>query len=438
MKHPSLLHISDFTYELPDQKIARYPLEQRDQSKLLVWGSGPIRENTYANIADEIPAESLLVFNNTKVVEARLLFQKPTGGLIELFCLEPADQYEDITTAMLQKGSVQWKCLVGGAKKWKEGSVQLSVAAPSGSGAASGVGLRIEAIKLAALPDCFLIEFRWEPAELSFAEVLHLAGDIPLPPYLNRATEEADKERYQTIYAKHDGSVAAPTAGLHFTENVFSKLSEKNILKAYVTLHVGAGTFKPVKAEQMKDHEMHAEFIDVTLETIEQLLAHVDKGIIAVGTTSLRTLESLYWIGLKTIRNPHIAAADLHVTQWEPYVSAVETAENKSAQKNILKEYTSSGDIVLPSAKESLESLLQWMQKNNASRIITKTQIIIAPDYSFKIIRALITNFHQPQSTLLLLVSAIVGENWKKIYQYALDNEYRFLSYGDGSILFVH
>jgi S-adenosylmethionine:tRNA ribosyltransferase-isomerase len=404
----------------------------------LVWGSGPIRENTYANIADEIPAESLLVFNNTKVVEARLLFQKPTGGLIELFCLEPADQYEDITTAMLQKGSVQWKCLVGGAKKWKEGSVQLSVAAPSGSGAASGVGLRIEAIKLAALPDCFLIEFRWEPAGLSFAEVLHLAGDIPLPPYLNRATEEADKERYQTIYAKHDGSVAAPTAGLHFTESVFSKLSEKNILKAYVTLHVGAGTFKPVKAEQMKDHEMHAEFIDVTLETIEQLLAHVDKGIIAVGTTSLRTLESLYWIGLKTIRNPHIAAADLHVTQWEPYVSAVETAENKSAQKNILKEYTSSGDIVLPSAKESLESLLQWMQKNNASRIITKTQIIIAPDYSFKIIRALITNFHQPQSTLLLLVSAIVGENWKKIYQYALDNEYRFLSYGDGSILFVH
>lgn len=440
MKHPSLLHISDFTYELPDQKIARYPLEQRDQSKLLVWGSGPIRENTYANIADEIPAESLLVFNNTKVVEARLLFQKPTGGLIELFCLEPADQYEDITTAMLQKGSVQWKCLVGGAKKWKEGSVQLSVAAPSGSGAAGsgGGGLRIEATKVATLPDCFLIEFRWEPAGLSFAEVLHLAGDIPLPPYLNRATEEADKERYQTIYAKHDGSVAAPTAGLHFTESVFSKLSEKNILKAYVTLHVGAGTFKPVKAEQMKDHEMHAEFIDVTLETIEQLLSHVEKGIIAVGTTSLRTLESLYWIGLKTIRNPHIAAADLHVTQWEPYVSAGETAENKSGQKNIPKEYTSGGNKVLPSATESLQSLLNWMQKNNASRIITKTQIIIAPGYSFKIIRALITNFHQPQSTLLLLVSAIVGENWKKIYQYALDNEYRFLSYGDGSILFVH
>ncbi len=459
MKHPSLLHIADFTYELPDHKIARYPLEQRDQSKLLVWGStqgfdrlgevsefsnevsGPIRENTYANIADELPSGSLLVFNNTKVVEARLLFQKPTGGLIELFCLEPADQYEDITTAMLQKGSVQWKCLVGGAKKWKEGVVQLSVAAPSGGagvGAAGGsAGLRIEARKVEALPDCFLIEFRWEPAGLSFAEVLHLAGDIPLPPYLNRATEEADKERYQTIYAKHDGSVAAPTAGLHFTERVFSKLSEKNILKAYVTLHVGAGTFKPVKAAQMKDHEMHAEFIDVTVETVEQLLAHVEKGIIAVGTTSLRTLESLYWIGVKTIRNPAISSDNLHVTQWEPYVSAGEIAENKSAQKNIPKEYTSGGNKVLPTATESLQSLLQWMQKNNASRIITKTQIIIAPGYSFKLIRALITNFHQPQSTLLLLVSAIVGENWKKIYQYALDNEYRFLSYGDGSILWV-
>jgi len=471
MKHPSLLHISDFTYELPDHQIARYPLEQRDQSKLLVWGAGqnlidagrgsvfpneginPIRENIYANIADELPSGSLLVFNNTKVVEARLLFQKPTGGLIELFCLEPADQYEDITTAMLQKGSVQWKCLVGGAKKWKEGAVQLSVAAPTGGGAAgvaasggldggaaggdaeavSSAGLRIEATKIEALPDCFLIEFRWEPAGLSFAEVLHLAGDIPLPPYLNRATEEADKERYQTIYAKHDGSVAAPTAGLHFTEEVFSKLASKNIPKAYVTLHVGAGTFKPVKAEQMKDHEMHAEFIDVTFEAIEQLEAHVEKGIIAVGTTSLRTLESLYWIGVKTIRNSNIAAADLHVTQWEPYDLARGINENKSSLENIPKEYTKA----LPSATESLQSLLKWMQKNSAQRIITKTQIIIAPGYEFKIIRALITNFHQPQSTLLLLVSAIVGENWKKIYQYALANEYRFLSYGDGSILWV-
>jgi len=440
MKHPSLLHIADFNYELPDHKIARYPLEQRDQSKLLIWGSsqdlgdfGPIRENTYANIANELPSESLLVFNNTKVVEARLLFQKPTGGLIELFCLEPADQYEDITTAMLQRGSVQWKCLVGGAKKWKEGALEFS----DSSNQSEKKLLKFFAKKIAALPDCFLIEFSWEPAELSFAEVLHIAGDIPLPPYLNRATEASDKERYQTIYAKHDGSVAAPTAGLHFTETVFSKLSEKNIRKAYVTLHVGAGTFKPVKAEQMKDHEMHAEFIDVNFETIEQLIANVEKGIIAVGTTSLRTLESLYWIGVKTIRNPLVTAAGLQVTQWEPYVSDGGTEENKSSLENIPKEYTSGGNTVLPSATESLQSLLEWMQKNNATRIITKTQIIIAPGYEFKIIRALITNFHQPQSTLLLLVSAIVGENWKKIYQYALANEYRFLSYGDGSLLWV-
>jgi S-adenosylmethionine:tRNA ribosyltransferase-isomerase len=287
---------------------------------------------------------------------------------------------------MLQKGSVQWKCLVGGAKKWKEGAVQLVVEAASAGGTAVGGGaaIRIEATKVETLPDCFLIEFRWDPAGLSFAEVLHLAGDIPLPPYMNRATEEADKERYQTIYAKHDGSVAAPTAGLHFTEDVFKKMAEKNIPKAYVTLHVGAGTFKPVKAAQMKDHEMHAEFIDVTYEAIEHLLAHVEKGIIAVGTTSLRTLESLYWIGVKTIRNSTIAAADLQVTQWEPYEIVGEIDENTMDNK-----------LVLPSATASLQSLLQWMKKNNAPRIITKTQIIIAPGYEFKIIRALVTNFHR-------------------------------------------
>ncbi len=432
MKHPSNLYIEDFNYELPNEKIAKYPLEQRDQSKLLIYGGtgfsggaepisgelGPktengvsIRESIYANIADELPQGSLLVFNDTKVVEARLLFQKPTGGVIELFCLEPADQYADITTAMLQKGSVQWKCLVGGAKKWKEGAVVLEVK-----------GLKIQANKVEILPDCFLIEFSWDPAGISFAEVLHLAGDIPLPPYLNRETEESDKERYQTIYAKHDGSVAAPTAGLHFTEYVFAQLAQKQIQKGYVTLHVGAGTFKPVKAAQMKDHEMHAEFIDVQKSTIEQLLEHVSKGIIAVGTTSLRTLESLYWIGVKTIHNPSLATADLSVSQWEPYQHAEENAENKG------KAY---------SAEESLTALLQWMEKNNAERIITKTQIIIAPGYTFRIIRALVTNFHQPQSTLLLLISAIVGDDWRRIYEYALTHEYRFLSYGDGSILWV-
>ena len=448
MKHPSLLHIEEFNYELPNEKIAKYPLEQRDQSKLLIYG-GPqfsgtadpnsgetgsvsgngisIRESVYANIADELPQGSLLVFNDTKVVEARLLFQKPTGGVIELFCLEPADQYGDITTAMLQKGSVQWKCLVGGAKKWKEGAVVLEVAASEHSQDSFDrpnpqKPLKIIANKVEILSDCFLIEFSWEPAALSFAEVLHLAGDIPLPPYLNRETEESDKERYQTIYAKHDGSVAAPTAGLHFTSTVFEKLAKKNIHKGYVTLHVGAGTFKPVKATQMKDHEMHAEFIDVNRATIEQLLAYVASGIIAVGTTSLRTLESLYWIGVKTLRNPSIAAADLQVSQWEPYGGA-------DSENNTVKVYT---------AEESLTALLHWMQQNNADRIITKTQIIIAPGYTFRIIRALITNFHQPQSTLLLLISAIVGDDWRTIYNYALTHGYRFLSYGDGSLLWIN
>jgi len=455
MKHPSNLHIEDFNYELPNEKIAKYPLEKRDQSKLLIYGgpgfsgeaapysggstphsgeSGfistygvPMKESVYANIAEELPPGSLLVFNDTKVVEARLLFQKPTGGIIELFCLEPSDQYADITTAMLQKGSVQWKCLVGGAKKWKEGAVVLEVAASERSqesfdGPNPQKPLKILANKVEILSDCFIIEFSWEPAALSFAEVLHIAGDIPLPPYLNRETEEADKERYQTIYAKHDGSVAAPTAGLHFTSSVFEKLAKKNIHKGYVTLHVGAGTFKPVKAEQMKDHEMHAEFIDVNRATIEQLLAHVASGIIAVGTTSLRTLESLYWIGVKTLRNPSIAASDLQVSQWEPY-------DDGDAEKNIQRVYT---------AEESLAALLQWMQINKAERIITKTQIIIAPGYTFRIIRALVTNFHQPQSTLLLLISAIVGDDWRSIYDYALTHEYRFLSYGDGSLLWIN
>lgn len=412
MKHPSLLHIEDFNYDLPNEKIAKYPLEQRDQSKLLIYGGPEIRESIYANIAEELPQGSLLVFNDTKVVEARLLFQKPTGGLIELFCLEPADHYADITTAMLQKGSVQWKCLVGGAKKWKEGALHFTKE-----------GLKIIANKVEILPDCFLIEFSWDPAGISFAEVLHLAGDIPLPPYLNRETEEADKERYQTIYAKHDGSVAAPTAGLHFTQHVFSQLEKKQIYKGYVTLHVGAGTFKPVKAAQMKDHEMHAEFIDVQQSTIEQLLAHVSKGIIAVGTTSLRTLESLYWIGVKTIHNPSLAATDLQVSQWEPYQHAEENCANKG------NAFT---------AEESLTALLQWMKNNNADRIITKTQIIIAPGYTFRIISALVTNFHQPQSTLLLLISAIVGEEWRRIYEYALTHDYRFLSYGDGSLLWIN
>lgn len=404
--HPTELSINPFNYELPEIKIARYPLAERDQSKLLVYQSGIIAESNYLNLHQEIPANSLLIFNNTKVVEARLVFQKPSGGNIELFCLEPADIYPDITTAMLQKGKVFWKCMVGGAKKWKSGSLFLRTE--------NGVEMMtIEAKKSEQLSDHCLIEFSWEDASLCFVDLLHQAGHIPLPPYLNRNAEASDKDRYQTIYAQQDGSVAAPTAGLHFTENVFNALATKNIHTHFLTLHVGAGTFKPVKAEQLKDHEMHAEYINVLPALIHTLIPQLDQGIIAVGTTSLRTLESIYWMGVKTCLHPNLPLSEIAISQWEAYALDA---------KNI-------------DAKTALTALLNWMQRNQLPQLITKTQIIIAPGYSFKIIKALITNFHQPKSTLLLLIAAIVGDDWKKIYQYALNNNYRFLSYGDGSLL---
>jgi len=408
MKHPSTLSIEAFSYELAENRIAKYPLEQRDASKLLVYQSGLIKETIYRDLAVEIPSNSLLVFNNTKVVEARLLFKKETGGIIEIFCLEPDEQYADITTAMLQKGKVFWKCLVGGAKKWKEGSIQCVADY-------NGQPLLVEAKKTATLSDHFIIELNWSNQQISFAELLHIAGNIPLPPYLNRSTEAADKERYQTIYAKHDGSVAAPTAGLHFTDAIFKSLQEKNIATNFVTLHVGAGTFKPVKASTMKDHEMHAEFIEVQTQLIESLIHKIDIGIIAVGTTSLRTLESLYWLGVKTVLNPSISLQDLIILQWDPY----ELVEQ---------------DI---DAKTALTALLNWMHAHSFQQLFTKTQIIVAPGYQFKIINGLITNFHQPQSTLLLIVAAITGDDWKRIYQYAMDHAFRFLSYGDGSLLWI-
>lgn len=407
--HPRNLSIKDFTYVLPDDRIAKYPLAERDQSKLLIYREGQITQDRYANLADHLPANSLLVFNNTKVVEARLLFQKPSGGNIEIFCLEPHEQYGDITSAMLQKGKVLWKCLVGGAKKWKEGSLILKIEKYNFA------DLVLSAKKIEQLADSYIIELSWNKPDLSFAEVLHLAGVIPLPPYLNRSAEEADSERYQTIYARHDGSVAAPTAGLHFTGNLFEKLKQKKIQHNFVTLHVGAGTFKPVKSETMQTHEMHAEFIDVSAAFIKDLQNHLSQNIIAVGTTSLRTLESLYWLGVKTILNPSIQPDQLHISQWDPY------------------------DLITSgiTANEALESLLTFLDKHGLQRLITKTQIIIAPGYQFKIIKALITNFHQPQSTLLLLVAAITGGNWKKIYNYALENDFRFLSYGDGCLLWL-
>jgi len=402
---PGHLTITDFTYDLKEEQIAKYPLEPRDSSKLLYYNDGAIVEDTYSHVGNYLPENCILVMNNTKVVEARILFTKSTGSTIEIFCLEPEDSYHDITQAMLQKKRVLWKCLVGGAKKWKEEWLSKTITINNQT-----INLQVRIAE--RLADSFIIEFNWGDDTISFAEVLHLAGIIPLPPYLNRNTEAKDAETYQTVYAEFDGSVAAPTAGLHFTESLFEKLSAKKIEHHFVTLHVGAGTFKPVKAEVIADHEMHSEFIDVNKSFIA-MMAITDKPVYAVGTTSLRTLESLYWMGVKTIINPTIEMDELAITQWEPYQ---------------LKEQ----DIPLNVA---FKALLNKMEDWRADQLISKTQIMIAPGYTIRTVTGLLTNFHQPQSTLLLLVAAMIGEDWKKVYEYALSHEFRFLSYGDGCLL---
>ena len=401
--HPQNISILDYTYTLPDAQIAKYPLPNRDESKLLVYDNGNITDSVYKDLANHLPSDAMLVFNNTKVVEARLLFTKSTGGVIELFCLEPDDQYPDITTAMLQKGKVLWKCLVGGAKKWKGGALIKTISSPIKD-------IILSVIMLERLNDYFSIEFSWDDESVSFAEILHKAGQIPLPPYLNRTVDEADKDTYQTIYARLDGSVAAPTAGLHFTERLFESLAAKGIGHGFVTLHVGAGTFKPVSAATMSEHEMHAEFIDVPLDFIEDIINHTT--IIPVGTTSLRTLESLYWLGVKAGTRAVTDNSELNLNQWDAY--------------NLPQ------DIPL---KDAIQSLTNWMKVHNSTRLITKTQLLVAPGYKLRIAKGLVTNFHQPQSTLLLLVAAIIGEDWRKMYDYALANDYRFLSYGDGCFL---
>jgi len=412
---PRKLSIKDFTYDLPEDRIAKYPLAGRDASKLLIYEQGKIAEDVYKNLDYYLPSNSLLIFNDTKVIEARLLFQKATGGIIEIFCLEPHEQYGDITAAMNQHSKVLWQCLIGGASKWKHGQVLEKKI-----GSSNEIILRAKYVGKKI--DCFVIEFSWNDNSLNFAEILHHAGAIPLPPYIKRAAERSDKERYQTIYAHYEGSVAAPTAGLHFTEYVFDKLKAKKIKTNFVTLHVGAGTFKPVKSERIEGHEMHAEFIDVSKETIENILRNLSENIITVGTTSLRTVESLYWLGVKSAISPakrEQSAKELQsieeLAQWECY---------ELEKLNI-------------EPKQALESLLMFMNKNKLDRLITKTQILIAPPYTTKIAKALITNFHQPQSTLLLLVAALVKDDWKKVYDYALQKEFRFLSYGDGCLLWV-
>jgi S-adenosylmethionine:tRNA ribosyltransferase-isomerase len=405
MNDPRQLSIKDFTYLLPEEKIAKFPLPERDDSRLLIYKDRNIIEDRYRNIARNIPANSLLILNETKVIEARLLFQKQTGAIIEIFCLEPHEEYADITSAMLQKGRVKWLCLIGGASKWKHGQLLVKEIFAKNS------TILLTASLIEKRPDVFVIELSWTPTELSFAEIIHFAGQIPLPPYLKREVEKEDNERYQTVYAREPGSVAAPTAGLHFTDNIFGSLAEKGIELDHITLHVGAGTFKPVKAHKMEGHEMHAEWIDVSRNTISNILEHLNM-VIAVGTTSLRTIESLYWLGIICGDSPMSTTDVMHLSQWAPYQIKTETT-----------------------VEEALKGLLTWMDKVKMDRLVARTSLLIAPGYDFRIVKGLITNFHQPESTLLLLVAAFIGEDWRKLYQYALDNDLRFLSYGDGSLL---
>jgi len=400
------LLMQDYTYDLPDERIAKYPLPERDSSKLLVYKNGAISEDIYRNLATYIPDNSLLVFNDTKVIHARLLFKNTRGAEIEIFCLDPAEASTEISTAMLQHDTARWNCMIGKISKWKEKTLYFET-----------TGLKLSAEIIDRNREAFVIEFKWVPEHYSFAEVLDKIGLMPIPPYLHRTSEEIDTARYQTIFARHEGSVAAPTAGLHFTPQIFEALKTKGIQTQRLTLHVGAGTFKPVKSATIGEHDMHAEWIDVNIETIQQLLRHKTLGsspIIAVGTTSLRALESLYWMGVKTKLNPSIMPQQLNVGQWEPYETQL-----------------------APPAQEVLENLLNWMHENKLERLFGKTAILIAPGYTPKLVSAFITNFHQPGSTLLLLVAASVGSNWKAIYDYALNHNFRFLSYGDGSLLWV-
>lgn len=400
MTHPSAISVLDFTYNLPQEKIAPYPLEKRDESKLLVFKNNTISEDRFKNLHNSLPANSILVFNNTRVVHARLKFTNRSEKTIEVFCLEPHPSYVDLSVAMASRKTVFWNCLVGNLKHWRQEELLLEK---------NGIELIARISERQA--GYQVVHFAWQPGELSFAEVLENFGMIPIPPYFKRDSEEIDEDRYQTVYAKHNGSVAAPTAGLHFTDRVFKSLKKKSVEMLDVTLHVGAGTFMPVKSETMKDHIMHSEWIDVNQKTLKKLAENSSAKVIAVGTTSLRTIESLYWMGVKALGKPSCSLQELEIGQWDAY------------------------DLKQVKEEDSLAALLKWMKKNKLERLVCKTQILIAPPYELKLAAGIITNFHQPQSTLLLLISAIVGANWKDIYSYALVNNFRFLSYGDSSLL---
>ncbi len=394
--------IEDYTYHLPDERIAKYPLENRDLSKLLVFRNGCIEQKQFPDIISVLPSGAMLVFNNTKVIQARLKFKKTTGAEIEIFCLEPLSPAE-VQIAFDSREKTTWKCIVGNARKWKNDPLIKTITIDNQK-------VNIEVSKGEQLYDAWQVTFKWDNPHFSFAEIIEHIGLTPIPPYLNRETETIDLDRYQTVYSEHKGSVAAPTAGLHFTKAILNKLEAKGHQLLNITLHVGAGTFKPVKSEKIADHDMHTEHFVITQQAIQALINN-EQPVIAVGTTSVRTLESLYWYGVRILEGRSI---DKGVQQWDPY--------------NL------NGSI---SRTEALNALLGFMEKNQINTLSGRTSIIIVPGYEFRIIKGLITNFHQPQSTLLLLISAIVGQKWKDIYQYALNNGFRFLSYGDSSLLMI-
>jgi len=397
------IRIEDYTYNLPDEKIARYPLPVRDQSKLLIYRNKTVEDRHYYELDQILDANTHLVFNQTKVIQARLLFPKNEQTTIEVFCLEPANGTE-IQLVMQQKQTVDYQCMVGGARKWKSTPLHITLSD----------GTLLKAEKVSRTDNSFIIRFKWDN-DLTFAEILEQAGKTPLPPYLNRLAEDVDKKTYQTVFAKNEGSVAAPTAGLHFTPELLGRLNQKGIGKSMLTLHVGAGTFKPVSTETIEKHHMHSEEFLVQLNVIEELLAHEEKNIIPVGTTAMRALESYYWLGLMLEKNPYLKQNELDVPQWIAYETEAELKWTKA-----------------------LDNVRQYLIRNKLSFVTAKTSIIIAPGYNHKICTALLTNFHQPNSTLLLLVASLIGDKWKSVYQYALKNDYRFLSYGDGCLIFKH
>ena len=406
--------IEEYNYPLPDERIAKYPLAQRDQSKLLIYRNGQVSEDRFYRVGEYLPADSLLIYNNTRVIQARLEFHKQSedgtqGARVEIFCLEPLEPH-DYQLSLGSTDGCTWKCMIGNAKKWKTGALALPVVLPSGE------EVRLLAEKGAQTGNTFAVNFSWEGASVSFAEILDAVGELPIPPYLNRKTEESDKTTYQTVYSRIKGSVAAPTAGLHFTDDVLDGLRQRGIQTAEVTLHVGAGTFQPVKVADANQHTMHTEIIAVPKTTIQTIIENLGH-IVAVGTTSMRTLESLYFLGVQlhdTLHStPHTLHHTLSVTQFEPYEMA-----------HTLSTY------------EALQAIVEYLEQTGQDTLHAETQIMIKPGYVFHVVDQLITNFHQPKSTLLLLVSAFVGGDWHTIYDYALANDFRFLSYGDSSILF--